>query len=50
MERVLESIDYNIGNYTRNEWMNKAGIYLNIRKNIYRIYRLVGHYKRLIKR
>ena len=46
----LESIDYNIGNYTRNGWMNKAGIYLNIRKNIYRIYKLVGLYKRLTQK
>ena len=46
----LESIDSNIDRYTRNEWMNKAGIYLNIRKNIHRIYRLIGHYQRLLKR
>ena len=46
----LESIDSNIDRYTRNAWMDKAGIYLNIRKNIYRIYKLVGHYKRLIQR
>ena len=46
----LERINDNVDRYTRNSWMDKAGIYLNIRKNIYKIYRLVGHYKRVIKR